>query len=454
VIENPGNRRAAAGFSLVEMAVVTLLIGIFLTMGLSALKATQDASAVSATQTRQSAIKDALIAYLRRNNRLPCADVDFGAPDGIENRATAGDPSSACASSPNARFGIVPYVTLGLARDAAVDGWGNFFSYQVSNSISSDAFNPQLTNSLYNSPITSTNTDWTRSAWFRSGNVGELTVSDRNAAGVVVNLTTSAVAVVVSYGANGFGAYTVSGTRNSLPGNTTDEYQNTNVGGGTTYFHRTHTTDDAASGGAFDDYVIYLTADDLLGPLFKDGTLKPPMAQLADTFATIENAIGNYAVSHTSSTYGGSSCTSGASPKCLLIPYADYYSGNGALNNGDLDGQAPWVDLGLGAGAYADPLGPYYYPIAPLIVDPWGRPIRYRVDNSYSIVDSAGRGIGSGYPPGFTAAYTLTSFGPDRCPGFSTGAPSCSTATTVSDDISVTVTVGDLQAGLKSAMPP
>ena len=310
---------------------------------------------------------------------------------------------------------------------------------------------------LYNSPITSTNTDWTRSVWFRSGNIGELTVNGRNAAGAVVTLTTAAVAVVVSYGPNGFGAYTVSGTRNSLPGNTTDEYQNTNVGGGTTYFRRTQTTDDAAAGGAFDDYVMYLTADDLLGPLFKDGTLKPPMAQLADTFATIENAIGNYAVLNRSANYGGSSCGSGLNPKCLVIPFSDYYSGNGWQQNpseNDRDGQVPWRDLGLGAGAYTDPLGPFYYPIAPLIVDPWGRPIRYQIDNSYFIAGSTGRGIGSAYPPGVTTAYTLTSFGPDRCSGFSTGAPSCGTSTTVSDDISVTVTAGDLQAGLKSAMPP
>jgi len=99
VIENSGKRRAAAGFSLVEMAVVTLLIGIFLTMGLSAFRASQGAQAVSRTQTRENDIKDALIAYIRRNNRLPCADTDFTAPDGIENRATAGDPTVVKVSS-------------------------------------------------------------------------------------------------------------------------------------------------------------------------------------------------------------------------------------------------------------------------------------------------------------------------------------------------------------------
>lgn len=430
MIENFAKRRAAAGFSLVEMAVVTLLIGIFLTMGLSAFRATQEATAVSQTQTRENAIKDALIAYIRRNGRLPCADTDFTAPDGIENRSgTTGtppvpDPTTACATSPsNARFGIVPYVTLGLARDAAVDGWGNFFGYQVSNAVTSSAFNPGTP--IYNTPIPSTNTDWTLSANLRSGNTGELTVDDRNAAGSVVALTTSAVAVVVSYGPNGFGAYTVSGTRNTLPASSTDEYQNTNAGGGTTYFRRTRTTDDAAAGGAFDDYVMYLSADDLLGPLFKDGTLKPPAAQLADTFSRIENAIGNYAVAN-GSNYGSSSCTSwGSNPRCRLIPYVDYYYGNGILNSGYYDGGVPWANLSLTAND---------------VLDPWGRPLRYTILYAPLAQNVSQGGIGSNFPPGYLSAYSLTSFGPDRQPGGG-------------DDLSVTVTVTDLRNGLTGVMP-
>lgn len=429
MIENPGKRRAAAGFSLVEMAVVTLLIGIFLTMGLSAFRATQEASAVTQTQTRENAIKDALIAYIRRNGRLPCADTDFTAPDGIENRSgTTGtppvpDPTTACATSPaNARFGIVPYVTLGLARDAAVDGWGNFFSYQVSNAFPNEAFVPSgygITS--YNSPIPAPYRDWTLSANLRSGNTGELTIDTRNAAGSVVALTTSAVAVVVSYGPNGFGGYTVSGTRNTLPASTTDEYKDTNAGGGTTYFSRARTSDDAAPGGAFDDYVMYLSADDLLGPLFKDGSLKAPAAQLADTFRKVENAIGQFAINTASSygTSGGSHCTvSGASPKCRLIPYADFYYGDGNYLNSPLpDGGIPWANLpGL---TLADTW------------DPWGRPIRFAVDTASLTTN----GIDSVMPGGSLPAYTLTSFGPDRTSG--TG-----------DDVSMTVSVDDLRNSL------
>jgi type II secretory pathway pseudopilin PulG len=423
VIDIPRKRRAAAGFSLVEMAIVTLLVGILLTMGLAALKATRDASAASQTRTKQNTIKDALIAYIRRNNRLPCADIDFGAPDGVENRATAGDPTTACATAPsNARFGILPYVTLGLARDAAVDGWGNFFSYQVSNTVTSTTFNPGT--GFYVTPITNPNLDWTLSANLRSGSSGELTVNTRDAAGAVVAAASNAVAVVVSHGPNGLGAYTVSGTRNSLPAGA-DELDNTN--GDTTYFWRVLTTNDAATGGAFDDYVMVLGADDLLAPLFKDGTLKSPAGQVADMFIKIENAITAYAVANGGS-YGNSSCTSsGSNPRCRVIPYVDAYNGTtGVMVGGFYNGGVPWATIGLTRND---------------TWDPWGRPLRYTIlANTLANGGSSGSGIGSNQPAGYTGAYSLTSFGPDRTQN-------------TADDISTTVTVNDVRAGLTGTMP-
>jgi prepilin-type N-terminal cleavage/methylation domain-containing protein len=144
------------GFSLVELAVVVFIVGIILTMGVGALSAARENTAVSATTQKQNAIKEALIGYLRRNSRLPCPDTNFTAPDGVENRATAGDPTTSCTN----KFGVLPYVALGLGREAVQDGWGNFFSYQVANAPGA-------------------NTDWTISTSFRTGNTGNVTVNDR-----------------------------------------------------------------------------------------------------------------------------------------------------------------------------------------------------------------------------------------------------------------------------------
>lgn len=121
------------GFSLVELSIVVLIVSILLTMGLAAFSVQMDTAALSATQRRQEAIKDALIAYLRTNRRLPCPETtafNGSPPTGAESRQTPGDVTTLCSSF----WGTVPFVTLGLSRETALDGYSNFFSYFVSSS--------------------------------------------------------------------------------------------------------------------------------------------------------------------------------------------------------------------------------------------------------------------------------------------------------------------------------
>jgi type II secretory pathway pseudopilin PulG len=255
------------GFTLAEMAIVTLLIGILLTLGLGVLKAQMDSAASSATNKKEAAIKDALVAYLRTNWRLPCPDTNFvggtapTVPDGLENRV--GDVTTACISN----FGIVPYVTLGLPREMAMDGWGNYMSYHVSNAPAAN--------------------DWTLTANFNPLATGTLTVNSAPA----TPITSNAVAVIVSHGKNGYGAYTIKGSRNVLPSTAdplaVDEQENTNAAPNLIYFKREYTDVQAAVGGAFDDVVMFLQADDLLTPLRSDGSLKSQ----SDVLAAIQNAV-------------------------------------------------------------------------------------------------------------------------------------------------------------------
>lgn len=391
-------RRAGAGFSLVELSVVTLIIGILLTLGLSAMNAVRENTALSASNAKQAALKDALIGYLRRNSRLPCPDTNTAAPDGLENRTPAG-VTNPCTSN----FGLLPYVTLGIARDAAQDGWGNFFSFHVSDTLGS-------------------NLDWVRTANFRTGNTGILTVNDRNGA-VVTAIATSVVAVVVSHGPNGFGAWSIGGTQNAAPAGA-DEIENTNSVANTTYFRRNATTDDAAIGGAFDDAVMFLTADDLLSPLYKDGTLKPAVAAVNDSFTKFKLALVGYAMG-SSSIYGNSTCNGlGATPKCRLLPYADVTGGNGWQNAGTTAADLPYLDLGL---TLADG------------TDPWG--VRYRMTVNATVASTAiGGGISSASPAAATTAITLTSNGPDRAAGSA-------------DDISLAVSVAEIRGYMSSLLP-
>ena len=400
----------ARGFSLVELSIVVLVIGIVLTMGIGAWTANLENQAHAATAQRQAAIKETLTGYLRRNSRLPCPDTDFTAPDGIENRTAAGDPTTAC----SAAFGILPYTTLGLARDAARDGWGNLFSYHVSNTDITAA----------SSGNWSANTDWTRTAWFRSGNTGLLTVNDRNGA-TVVPISTGVVAVVVSHGRNGFGAYTVGGTRNTLPTAGTDEANNTNAD--TTYYRRELTTNDAAAGGAFDDHVLILTANDLLDPLFRDGSLRAPAAIVNDSLQRIKLAVIGQAMGY-SSTYGASNCTSApSSPKCRVIMSADATDGYGSNDIGNADGRVPYNDIGLSLNE---------------ALDPWGLRYRYKPNALVIQPSTSGYGISSNSPAANTVAMQIYSQGPNRTDDGGLG-----------DDIAISVSVAEVRGYMANVLP-
>jgi prepilin-type N-terminal cleavage/methylation domain-containing protein len=391
-------RVAEAGFSLVELAIAVVIIGIMMTMGLAAMNAARTNQAFSTTIQKEATIKQALINYLRSNSRLPCPDTDFTAPDGIENRATAGDTTTAC----SAQFGIVPYVTLGLPRDAAQDGWSNFFSYEVSD--------------------TGTNTDWTRTANFYSGNSGLITVDTRSSTGTSTTLATGVVAVIVSHGPDGFGAYTIGGTRNwPIPALSIDE--STNASGGTMFYQRDMTTDDTATGGAFDDIVLYMTANDLVGPLFLDGSLQTPAAMestVSAEFQKIKTALIGYAMTHSTS-HGGSSCNSWGSPYCRYLPYAASGT-NGVATSGSgttTPGYVPYSDLGL---------------VSSDAIDPWGKYYEYLV-NSTAASTGWGGGISSAQPTSSSTAVQLTSAGPDKTFG-------------TTDDIVLNIAVGEIQGAL------
>jgi type II secretory pathway pseudopilin PulG len=247
-VPRPALSRRLSGFTLAEMAIVTLLIGIALTLGVGMLKAQMDNAATSSTQKKQEVIRNALVAFLRNNNwRLPCPDTNF---DGKEDPA-GGGPCPAY-------FGVLPYITLGLPREMVMDGWGNYMSYRV------------------DGPI------WTTTAAFNPGSLGTLTV---NSDASPPPLTSSAVAVIISHGKNGSGAYTLTGSQNSIVGLGVNEKSNTTFAG--PYFKREYTDSLLAPGGTFDDIVMFVQAEDLLTPLRNDGTLK---AQI-DALAVMANTV-------------------------------------------------------------------------------------------------------------------------------------------------------------------
>lgn len=124
-------RRVMRGFTLVEIAVVllvlALLLGIIATFsgGLIAQQRRE------ITRQRLQGVDTALALFVAQNKRLPCpadgALASANASAGLENPTPP--TTSACAN--NQARGVVPWRTLGLAEQDVTDGWGNRFTYRV-----------------------------------------------------------------------------------------------------------------------------------------------------------------------------------------------------------------------------------------------------------------------------------------------------------------------------------
>lgn len=272
-------RKRHAGFSLVEMAVVILIASIMMGAGLSLLSVKQEAAKWDATRKNQEAIKQALINYLGKNKRLPC-------PTTVALLGVASNPNPLCTSY----SGIVPYASLGLDRTTALDGWENYITYVVAkNPITTPPPSPYKTAwmlSYHATDNTSPNTTNKSSAFWPSTSTGGIKVTNGTTDTIIianpVDLTGAAV-VLISYGKNGFGAVNVKGGTNDSTSAGADETINVapdSTGAAITIVKR-DTTDSTAGGGAFDDVVMMLSANDLIDTLIENGTLQSnPQAAL------------------------------------------------------------------------------------------------------------------------------------------------------------------------------
>jgi prepilin-type N-terminal cleavage/methylation domain-containing protein len=92
-----------SGFSLIEMAIVMVILGALLGGLITPLSSQREANQRQATERQLQEIRNALIGFAQVNNRLPCPV--SAANQGVEQ---------ATPCSPLATNFFVPYVTLGL----------------------------------------------------------------------------------------------------------------------------------------------------------------------------------------------------------------------------------------------------------------------------------------------------------------------------------------------------
>jgi type II secretory pathway pseudopilin PulG len=238
-------RGVIGGFSLIEMAVVLLLVTLLLGSILIPLSSQVDQRRVTDTEKQLEAIKEALIGFAVANRYLPCPAVSSA--NGVEDRT-----GTACTGGK--RVGFLPWVTLGVQGN---DSWGNRYRYSVT-----PAFTVSDPNNLFALDQV------TDATW--------ITIQGRDSTGAVINLTAanSVPVALLSHGKNGYGATSESGVARALPGtwaNTLDEYNNAN--NSTTFWSRARTENTAATGGEFDDVVVWISPSILFSRMVAAGRL-------------------------------------------------------------------------------------------------------------------------------------------------------------------------------------
>jgi prepilin-type N-terminal cleavage/methylation domain-containing protein len=114
------------GFTLIEMSIVLLIMGLILSGLLVALSQNQEGNRRTNAQTEVKRIEEALYGFAQTYGRLPCPARHDSAG------AEAADASDVCTSN----HGFVPIATLGLSGSTNPDGlltdpWGNPYRYSV-----------------------------------------------------------------------------------------------------------------------------------------------------------------------------------------------------------------------------------------------------------------------------------------------------------------------------------
>ncbi len=124
-----------AGFSLIELSIVFVVIGILMTGALTFVSGYTKGHQIKETRMKLQAIEQALIVHVRKYGHIPCpasrttqrGTASFGVSPTLCNTAPPG--GTVDVNSGKVRIGMVPVKRLGLPEEHAFDGWGNRITY-------------------------------------------------------------------------------------------------------------------------------------------------------------------------------------------------------------------------------------------------------------------------------------------------------------------------------------
>ncbi len=228
---------SASGFSLVELSIVLIIIGLLLSGLMSPMTAQIDQRNYNETQQQINEIREALIGFAVTNGRLPRPATSL--VDGAENPAICAN-DAACT-------GFVPWSTLGVKK---TDAWNKMIHYSVT---------PLYANAV-----------------FTLSTSGSKKVQTRDSAGALSYLIGSAggcapcaPAVIHSAGKSNWGI-TAEGTA-LADGSATNADEDVNASATAIFFSRNQST--VPVGGEFDDIVAWIPPYVLVNRMISAGKL-------------------------------------------------------------------------------------------------------------------------------------------------------------------------------------
>ena len=209
--------RSMRGFSLIEISIVLVVIGLIISGGLLAVAPVIQGGKVNESKGKLDRIEQALTLYVIQNGCLPCpadgsltsTSANAGWSEDSTNAAfygpSAGAPNNrpcsntGCTTSAGAAtaMGVVPWKTLGLSEADILDAWAGRVSYAVTSNLTTTVASSMVRGSPAIYPV------------------GTITVN--NNAATPRTQTTAAAYVLISHGPDRAWAFTPSGTNNADP---------------------------------------------------------------------------------------------------------------------------------------------------------------------------------------------------------------------------------------------
>jgi prepilin-type N-terminal cleavage/methylation domain-containing protein len=248
------------GFSLVEMAVVLAILGLLLVTAMYTLQAQQEQRSREETQRRLEQAREAILGYAVANGRLPCP---ANGATGVQSEVTAGagDCTGYVGFLPAATIGFQPVDTSGFGLDA----WNNRLRYAVAQNVSACTGTSAL-------PHFTSKTNMKANGMSCRPSDTQLLVCKSTqstpapavgSCGPADNVVTNQGTVVLVIFSTGPNFATATGVR-------PDETENTD---GDTLFISHTPQPDGASGGEFDDMLVWVPVGTLYGRLASAGIL-------------------------------------------------------------------------------------------------------------------------------------------------------------------------------------